>query len=199
MRLFLKLGIALAILTVSTMAFAGTVSVQFNNANGSPTWGNDYAYPYHGSVNGAPEDFMCISYDNPISGGQSWPANVYTVAQYQAQVYTGSDPLFADRLALLFTYAEASHLPDINAAAWYLNGGSLSIAGTSAQGWYDLAMSRTVFPETFSNVRFFVPTAVNNAPQTFMGDTPTPEPSTLLMMGSGLLGLAGLARKRLFS
>ena len=27
----------------------------------------------------------------------------------------------------------------------------------------------------------------------------TPEPSTLLMMGSGILGLAGLARKRLFS
>ena len=26
-----------------------------------------------------------------------------------------------------------------------------------------------------------------------------PEPSTLLMLGSGLIGLAGLARKRLFS
>jgi len=29
--------------------------------------------------------------------------------------------------------------------------------------------------------------------------SPTPEPSTLLMMGSGLVGLAGWARKRLFS
>ena len=31
-------------------------------------------------------------------------------------------------------------------------------------------------------------------PQTFLGSTP--EPGTLLMVGSGLIGLAGVARKR---
>ena len=34
-------------------------------------------------------------------------------------------------------------------------------------------------------------------PQTFMG--PTPEPGTLLTLGTAVIGLAGLARKRLFS
>jgi hypothetical protein len=74
MRLILKLGIALAILTLSNMAFAGTVNMTFNTAGGSNSWGGFYIYPYHFTVGppGTPESLMCVSYSNEIYGGETW-------------------------------------------------------------------------------------------------------------------------------
>src|SRR5271167_3579497 len=88
MRLSLKLGIALAILTLSTMAFAGDVTIQFNNAGGN-SWNGVSTYPYLGSVNGVPTDFMCVSYNEHITGGESWQANVLTIDQWGATLPGG--------------------------------------------------------------------------------------------------------------
>lgn len=60
----------------------------------------------------------------------------------------------------------------------------------------------TIPIQLFNDVRVYVPTSdgtswTDGVPQTFLGSTS--EPSTLLTLGSSLLGLAGLARKRLFN
>ena len=54
-----KLLIALAILALSSMAFAGTVNMQFNGTGGN-SYGGFYTHPYNVSVNGIPEPLMCI-------------------------------------------------------------------------------------------------------------------------------------------
>jgi PEP-CTERM motif len=195
MRLLRKLGIALAILALSTMAFAGTVNMTFNTASGSNSWGGFYTYPYHFTVgtSGTPDSLMCVSYSNEIYEGETWTANVYTVAGYGA--LTGETPLVAQELAYLYLEAKADggSNPLINAEAWYINGAPISEPDPSA-------LSGFVLGGTYPTVRVYVPIdgsqipLSDGLPQTFLGSTP--EPSTLLTLGSGLLGLAGLARKR---
>ncbi len=193
MRLSLKLAIALVILTLSTLAFAGNVTMQFNSVGGNSYQGVA-AYPYYGTVNGHPESIMCISFNEHVGYGETWTADAMSVDAYGAFI---GNVQKADQLAFLFTIArdDNSQAADANGAAWELNEpGSLALSG-NALFLYDFAQSLTYHPGEFSSVEVFVPTDV--ATQTFMGSTP--EPSTLLMMGSGLIGLAGLARKRLFN
>jgi hypothetical protein len=57
-------------------------------------------------------------------------------------------------------------------------------------------------PGAYSNVQVYVPTSnqagwTDGVPQTFLGSGPVPEPGTLLMPGSGVLGLAGVLRREL--
>lgn len=96
MRLSLRLGIALAILTLSTMSFAGTiVTMQYNGA-GSNSYNGVPSYPYSVSVNGAPESLMCIGYSEHVTGSETWQANEMTVAGYGALI---GDTLKAEQLA----------------------------------------------------------------------------------------------------
>ena len=194
-----KLLIVLAILTFATAAFAGDVTIQFNNAGGN-SWNGVSTYPYLGSVNGVPTDFMCVSYNEHITGDESWQAMQYTVAGYSTLI---GNPLKAEGLAYLYNQANLHPImsASINAAAWAYNEGSPDVSGdptASIMLW--IVDHRSYYqPVEYSGVYFYVPDLGNQTgwtdgvPQTFLGSTP--EPSTLLTLGSGLIGLAGFARK----
>jgi len=192
------LSVALLLLLVASSlpAVAGVVNMQFNGTGGY-SWGGFYTYPYHFTVDGQSYNLMCVSYSNEIYGGETWQANVYTVAGYGA--LPGQTLLVAEKLAYLYLQAEADggSNPLINAEAWYINGAPISEPDPTLLSGFVFGSS------TYPTVRVYVPIAgtqipsADGIPQIFFGSTP--EPSTLLMMGSGLLGVAGLARKRLFS
>lgn len=175
-------------------AVAGTVNLQFNST-GSYSYGPP-TYPYNFTVNGTtPESLMCIGYNEHITYGESWQATEMTVAAYGALI---SDPLKAEQLAYLYTLALADGGANsaINAEAWFINEGQPAPEP-------DAALLAGFTPGAFSAVRVYVPTTnqtgwTDGVPQTFFGTGTTPEPSTFLTFGSGILGLAGLARKRLF-
>ena len=207
MRLSLKLGIALAILTLSTMAFAGTVTIRFNNAGGN-NYNGVQTYPYNGSVNGVPTDFMCVSYNEHITGGETWSATEMTVNQWGATLPGGV--LEAQHIANFYLLQAKYSAPGysfLNADAWYMNEGVPDITGDPvAMGFYNAVNSIPVYGAAdialFNTVRVYVPidgtqSWAGETPQVFLGSTP--EPSTLLTLGSALIGLAGFARKRFLS
>ena len=201
------LKVILAVLAFAISAFATDLTF---NSTGSNSWGGYYTYPYNFTVQGqGDEQLMCVTYDAHITPGESWHTTSESVASYGNNIGSLQQ---AEELAWLYEAAAANggDPSTYNAAAWYINAahrGTIDISGDPNV----IALVATVegldlSKVDFNHIQFYVPNGddhgwTDGVPQTFVGDPPTatPEPSTLLMMGSGLIGLAGLARKRLFS
>ena len=195
MRFLKMLSVALPILIVasSLSAVAGTVQLQFNG-NGPYSY-TAATYPYYFTVNGNQNVWlMCIGYNEHVTYGEQWQAEVMSVSQYGKHIH---NPLLAEELAYLFTLARTDKGadPTINAEAWFLKEGN----PTPQAG---LSLLKGFHPGSYSDVEVYVPTHnhtgwTDGEPQTFMGSSPVPEPSSLLMMGTGILGLAGVIRRKL--
>ena len=91
------------------------------------------------------------------------------------------------------------------AAFNYLTPGSSDLA--NAQAWLALAASQTYAPGAYSNLVIYTSTScitgpgcapggTSNLPQEFIGRTSVPEPSTLPMLGIGMLGIAFYGRRK---
>ncbi|MGA9565744.1 MAG: PEP-CTERM sorting domain-containing protein [Candidatus Korobacteraceae bacterium] len=187
----------LLLLATSLPAVAGTVNMQFTGVSGGHSYAGAYTYPYDLEVNGGPNQWMmCISYNEHISAGETWKATVVNVGSLDPNTY-----LLDYEAAFLFKMAEADHGsdPNINAAAWWLLEGapSLNAPATSLEL---LAQSQTYSKGEYSDVLLYTPilgteSGTLETPQTFLGSTP--EPGTLALFGSGVIGLSGLLRRRL--
>jgi hypothetical protein len=193
-----KLLVVLAILTFATAAFAGNIVNMQYNGNSGNNYGGTATYPYNVSVNGIPESLMCIGFNEHVTGGETWQATEMTIPEFGLASF--SSLLKAQKVAYLFLQAKADGGSNsaINAEAWWVMEGQPTPEPDAA------ALAGFVFGigNTYPTVRVYVPTTdqtgwTDGVPQTFLGSTP--EPSTLLTLGTAFIGLAGLARKRLFS
>lgn len=187
-----RILLLLAILTLSLAASATTVDMQFNEAAGG-SYNGVYTYPYNVSVDGQTQLLMCVSYNEHIVNGETWQATVESIVSAHDQ-----------QLAWLFVQAEQTSdfgvKADINAAAWFLNEGAPQL-DEAAQSWYDQAISQNFTDGEFQGVVKYVPidgtqSLQGEMPQDFLGDAPVPEPSTLMMLGTGVLGVAGIVRRK---
>jgi hypothetical protein len=181
----------------SLPALAGTVNMQFTGVSGGHSYAGAYTYPYDLKVNGGPNQWMmCISYDEHISVGETWKATVVSVGSLDPNAY-----LLDYEAAFLFKMAEADHgaHPEINVAAWWLLEGAPSL-NAPAHSLQLLAQNQIYSKGEYSDVLLYTPIAGSQSgtlgtPQAFLGSTP--EPGTLALFGSGVIGLSGLLRRRL--
>jgi hypothetical protein len=172
--------------------------------------------PYDMSLNpGGPLSLFCLNELNHIQAGESWTVAVINGADLSTNSLTnGTIPgdgslLQFEEEAYIFSKYTGSNATEVQNALWNIFDSAQSIDMTE-QGWITTASTFTYTSAFLSNYTFYIfdNGTVNDPdgdspPQNFIGvnplstTAPTPEPSTLLMLGTGLTAMAAVVRRKL--
>jgi len=204
--IFLTLGLCL----LFSQAFANsTVNLTFVNVGpGNVAAGNVYAYPYNFSINGSSTlaPMMCDAYNNHISFGESWTANVHSILQGGMFGTSGQALMDYKAAGLIFMSVLNGNVGASlgNEAVWALFSGSIpgsNDAAVQALMSQYLGLAANASNKDFKGIMVYTAVGARPGygPQEFIGYTPSaavPEPGTLTFMGTGLIALAGVIRRK---
>lgn len=209
-RVHVVLSILFFALLLASPAFADTVSLQYLGATPSGIGGGG-VYPYSVSINGgSPTSLLCDSYDNTMQKNETWNATASPFLQGIAgslfgpsmtQDYKAAGLIFMSMLAGTVTNTDG------NWAIWGLfssNARSQSqflTTGANAIDAQYLLLATSAKNSAFNGLVLYTPLSgtqsVGGTPQEFIGYSAVPEPGSLFLIGTGLIGLAGTIRRKL--
>lgn len=178
--------------------FCHADTLQLMSTSGGSVNGVD-VYPYHFSVNDSSQltSLACLDFDREVTLGEKWQVTIHGLGMTMSQ--TDIDYRADALLYWAFGQYGLSN-SDVQFAIWNVFDpavGSNSAFTATSQTLVDLAMQYAVDPNLmnsgfFQNFSLFTPTAdqtgwTSGIPQEFIGTAVTPEPSGIVLLGTGLL------------
>ena len=204
------LGLALSASKSFATSLAPTPDTLHLAADSGVLSGGNTIYPYYFNIDGssALTSLMCMNFNRHITLGETWEVTIKSIPLDNSTI---SQDYRAN--AWLFSQIGKYSMSDIQYAAWSIFDPS-DVAGNSAFGTtaqqlaatsMQMAQSMTLIGSGFyTNYQIYLPTSntagwTDGQPQSFVGKAVTPEPLSLVLMGTGFLAVFFLYRGRVLA